>query len=70
MYVNRLCGVCQGERYAGITFNNWSHISPAEFTRKQEKVYFVLRGEGSPKKAKGTNGTVFLAEFAARVSSV
>ena len=29
---------CHSDRLAGITFENWGHISTAEFTRKREKV--------------------------------
>ena len=33
---------CHSDRLAGITFENWGHISPAEFTRKREKVNLIL----------------------------
>ena len=32
---------CHSDRIAGITFENWGHISPVEFTRKREKVRFT-----------------------------
>ena len=32
---------CHSDRLAGITFENWGHISTSEFTRKREKVKII-----------------------------
>ena len=34
---------CHSDRLAGITFDNWGHITPAEFTRKREKVEIIKK---------------------------
>jgi hypothetical protein len=31
---------CHSDRLAVITFANWGHISPSDFARKRDKVYF------------------------------